>query len=945
MGWITNTFRGFLALFQKSRTERDFDEELGSYLEASIAQKTAAGMNPADARRAAFADLGGSRNSVKHQIWLSRWESTLESLLQDVRFGMRSLWKGPGFTMIALVSLALGIGANTAIFTLINQVLLRNLPVREPQQLVAFGDSIFGGIAGGIDLGGFGGYFPWDFAKQVESNPGPFEGIASYGSFSNKVSVQRGSQDSSGTAAILVPATLVSGNYFNVLGARAALGRAILPADDAVPGAGAVVVLSYRFWRQALSADPAIVGKSVRINGVPFEIVGVMPEAFHGFKQELEPADLWTPISMQPTILQQPSMLFPHSGLLFLHILGRLKPGRTALAECQAWLDQQIRVATLQNEGNKVTPDRRSEISRLTVPLVPAANGVSLIRAQYGKSLMVLMAVVGLVLWIACANLANFLLARALARQREIATRLALGSSRARIVRQSLIETLILSLVGGSLGMGLAFFAARALIGFVSQGNEGVAISPTPNLAVSLFTLGVSLVTAVLFGLAPAVIAARIGRRGALNTGVRTTQASGSRTSRFWPKTLVTAQVTLSLLLLVGAGLLLKTLRNLQNQDYGFERTHLLLADFGEKLAGYQPHQLPALHQELLERLAAIPGVRSAALSATPPISNGAWSSNIDLEGYTPGPKENMVSILNRVSGDYFETAGIKIVAGRPITPADTATSLKVAVVNETIAKKYFPHGEAIGRKVTIGIDSVTGPWQIVGIARDTRSQNPRNTDPIRMTYIPLAQIEPYMPVDNSAAGTAKPAPREENQDRYANMILLRTSGDPAKTTAELRDAVAAVDPNLPLLKITTIQEQVSNLIAKDELISTLTTVFSLLALLLAAIGLYGVMSYNVAQRTPEIGVRLALGARSESLLWMILKESLILLAIGVGLGLPLTIAAGREIRDQLFGLSAMDPATFAVAISVVVGMTLLAAWLPARRASGVDPLVALRYE
>lgn len=944
MGWMTNTFRGIWSLFQKKRIESEFDEELRSYMEASMAERVRSGMTPAEARRQALADLGGSRNSVKHQIWLSRWESTLEGLFQDVRLGFRALSKSPGFTLIALLSLALGIGGNTAMFTLIDQVLLRQLPVREPQQLVAFGDSIFGGIAGGIDLGGFGGYFPWDFAKQLEANPGPFQGIASYGSFSNKVSVRPGGTGTSGAAAVLVPATLVSGNYFSVIGAGAALGRTILPADDAAPGSGAVVVISHRFWRQTLSADPKIVGKSIGINGVPFEVVGVMPEPFHGFKQDLEPAELWMPISMQPTVLQQPSMLFPHSGLLFLHVVGRLKPGKSALAQSQTWVDQQVRLATLASEGSKVTAERRAEINRLTVTLVPAANGVSLVRAQYGDSLRILMAVVGLVLLIACANLANFLLARAITRQREVATRLALGSSRTRIVRQSLIETLMLSLAGGTAGMALAFVAARALIAFVSQGNAGIAISPSPNLLVVLFTFGVSLVTALMFGLAPAMMAASIGKRGALNTGVRTTQSGSIRTSRFWPKTLVTAQVMLSLLLLVGAGLLLRTLRNLQNQDYGFERSHLLLADFGAKLAGYEPHQLPALHQELLERLSAIPGVRSVALSATPPISNGAWSSNIDLQGYTPVPKEDMVSLLNRVSGQYFETTGIPILAGRPITEADTANSLKVAVVNETIAKKFFPRGDAIGRTVTIGIDSVAGPWQIVGIAKDTKSQNPRNTDPIRMTYVPLAQIEPYMPVDKSP-NAPKAAAREENQDRYANMILIRTTGDPANTIGDLRSVVASIDPNLPLLKITTIEEQVSNLIANDELISTLTGTFSLLALLLAAIGLYGVMSYNVAQRTPEIGVRLALGARPQTLLWMILKESLILLGIGVGLGLPLTIEAGKGIQDQLFGLRAMDPGTFAVAIGVVAGMTLLAAWLPALRASRVDPLVALRYE
>ena len=785
MGLLANLFTGLRSLSRKKQTEQELDDELSSYLEASVTEKLKAGMPASAARRAALGDLGGTRNSVKHHVWSSRWESTLDNLLHDIRMGVRSLLKSPGFTAVALLSLALGIGGNTAIFTLINQVLLRNLPVHDPQQLVAFGDSVYGGVAGGIELGDFGGYFPWDFSRQLEADHGPFQGIASYGSFSNKVSIRLAGAGTSAKAALLAPATLVSGNYFNVLGAQPLLGRSILPADDGASGSGAVVVVSYRFWRESLSADPAIVGKTVRINSTPFEVVGVMPEAFHGFKQELEPTDLWIPISMQPIVLQQPSMLLPHSGLYFLHVLGRLSPGaasnKSAFAAAQNWVNQQVRLATLANEGSKLTAERRAEINRLTVPLVPAANGVSLLRSQYGDSLKILMAVVGLVLLIACANLANFLLARATARQHEIATRLALGSSRMRIVRQSLTETLLLSLTGGALGMGAAFLATKALIAFVAQRNSNITMSATPNLPVVLFTLGISLATAILFGLAPAVIASRIGNRGALNTSSRTANAASGKSSRFWPKMLVTAQVTISLVLLVGAGLLLRSLRNLQNQDYGFERTHLLLADFDAKLAGYQPHQVPTLHQQLLERISAIPGVRSAALAASPPVSNGAWSSDIKLEGYTPAPKEGMVSLLNRVSGQYFETAGIPIVAGRPISPEDTASSLKVAVVNQTIAKKYFPHGDAIGRKLTIGIDSVKGPWLVVGIARDSRSQNPRDTDPIRMTYIPLAQIEPYTPVQTGPASAPKSAVREENQDRYANIILLRTTGDPGR--------------------------------------------------------------------------------------------------------------------------------------------------------------------
>jgi len=551
------------------------------------------------------------------------------------------------------------------------------------------------------------------------------------------------------------------------------------------------------------------------------------------------------------------------------------------------------------------------------------------------------------VLLIACVNLANFQLSRATTRRHEILTRLALGSNRMRIVRQGMVETFLLAMVGGLAGLGIAFVATRALIAFVSQGNAYVDLSPRPDLAVLLFTVGVSLLTGILFGLAPSIQAACIGKHGTLSSGARTTAGAGGKMARFWPKALVSVQVMLSLVLLVTAGLFLRTLRNLEGQDFGFERTHLLLADIGEHLAGYAPHQVAALHETLLNRLSAMPGVRSAALAATPPISGGAWSSSISLSGYTPGPKENMVSILNRVSGQYFETAGITIVAGRGITAADTASSLKVAVVSQTLAKKYFPQGDALGRQLTIGIDSVKGPWQIVGIARDTKSGDPHNTDPVRMTYIPLSQIDTFLPIavtaESSKAG--QPARREENEDCYAHTILVRTSGDPAKAITELRAAVAQVDPNLPLLQITTIQDQVSNLISHDELISTLTTVFSVLALLLAAIGLYGVMSYNVARRTNEIGIRLALGARSANVSGMILRESLVLLGIGAALGLPLAVLATRVIQEQLFAVKAIDPASFAIALLVVSLMTVLAGWLPARRAAKVDPLQALRVE
>jgi predicted permease len=595
----------------------------------------------------------------------------------------------------------------------------------------------------------------------------------------------------------------------------------------------------------------------------------------------------------------------------------------TGLKQNQLWLDNQVRAYIRAGEGTAPSPARQQEINRATVKLVPGAQGVSYLGARYGDSLTILMVVVGIVLLIACANLANFLLARAATRQREIATRLALGSSRGRIIRQSVIESLLLSLFGGALGLAVAFAATRALIAFVAQGVARTPLSPAPDVTVLFFTLGVSLVTGLLFGLGPAIHAARAGAVGSLSSNART--VTGSHASRLFPKILVTAQVMLSLLLLVGAGLFLRTLTNLQNQDFGFERTHLLLAEISPAIAGYRPEQAAALNRTLVERLSALPGVRSAALSESAPIGFSIWNSNILVPGYIPAPKEDMSSVLNRVTPAYFDTVGIPILTGHAITAADSATSQKVVVINQTLANKFFPKGDAVGHSLSIDTSSIAGPWQIVGVARDTRIGNPRETTPQRMIYFPVAQMT--------------------GGESFASIIELRTAADPANTIADLRQAVAQIDPNLPLTQIHPIQEQVGNMMTQEQLFSSLTTIFSVLALGLAAIGLYGVMSYSVVRRTSEIGIRLALGAQARTVLWMVLRESLILLAIGLALGLPLTLASTRVIRDQLFGLSATDPVILAAAIAVVAAMTMLAAWLPARRASKVDPMVALRCD
>ena len=922
MSWFTNFAKGIASLLHRQNVERELDEELQGYLEASTAHKQRTGMTHEAALRAAKVELG-SNNSVKHKVWSSRWESTAEGILQDLRVSVRTLAKSPGFTLIAVLSLALGIGANTAIFTLIKQVLLQNLPVRDPQQLVTFGNSTSGGILGGVDMG-TADLFTYDFARQLEARPGPFQGVAAYESHSPKANVRLPNS----VAALQVPANLVSGNFFNVLGAIPLLGRTISPFDAVTPHSNAVAVISHHFWQQSLSSDPAIIGKTISINAAPFTVIGVMPEAFHGITQELEPPDIWVPITMIQEILLEPDMLTPRM-LDFMHMVARRSPQSQLVAD-QVWLDRQIRDYVRAGEGATVAPARQQEIERISVRLVSAAHGVSQLRSRYGDSLKILMAIVAVVLLIACANLANFLLARAIARQREVATRLALGSSRGRIIRQSLMEALLLSLSGGVFGLALAFAATRALIGFVAQGTANTPLDATPDSSVLLFTLAVSLLSGLLFGLAPALHVARSSAMAALNANARTEVSSGGRTSRWWPKALVTAQIMFCLLLLIAAGLFLRTLRNLEDQDFGFERTHLVIAQFAPELGGYKPEQAPALNQLLIDRLSSIPGVRSAALSEAPPISFGVWSSFFSASGYTPAPKEDMSTVLNRVSSQYFETAGISIVAGRAITPADTVNSMKVAVVNETIARKFFPNGNAIGHTVKIGIDTVEGPWQIVGVARDTKSGNPRENSQ-RMVYLPLAEI----------AGKHG----EGIQECFASTIILRTVGDPTSTVNDLRAAVASVDPNLPLLQVRTMQDHMDAFMSQETLVSRLTAIFASLAVLLAAIGLYGVMSFNVVRRSNEIGIRIALGASAKSVQWMVLRESLTLLATGIVLGIPIALAAARLVRAQLYQISPFDPFIFLGATAGIAAVTVLSAWLPARRASAVDPMVSLRCE
>lgn len=843
--------------------------------------------------------------------------AAMDGLLKDLRYAFRSLVKRPGFSLIAILTLALGIGANTAIFTLLNAVVFKSLPVPAPQELVFFDDTPSEGTSLGDPPTGQWQRFSYANFQYFRDHDQSFQGLSAFRSGEAALGVRSGDSQA-GNAAQRARGHLVSGNYFSVLGVNAMLGR-VLSTDDDKPGASPAAVMSHAYWSQQWRSDPSIVNKQIVVNGTSFTVVGVMPPKFYGVRVRRSP-DLWLPLAFQPQIELRPSAFEDHR-VYWLNFVGRLKPGVT-LEQAQASTNVALKQFLTNGAGSNLNDDIQSSIANSYVQLAEGSRGISGLRRVYAQALKMLMVIVVLVLLIAGANVGNLLLSRAAARKAEISLRLALGASRYRIVRQLLCESLALAAIGGLCGILLAQWGVSILVALVAQTSP---LDVRPDTPVLVFTAAVSLSVGVLFGLAPALRASKTD----LTTALKEKSArTGRRQLQFsLASALVVSQVALSMVLLTGAGLFARSLIKLQEEEVGFNRDNVLLAGIDPRLARYKSTELSALYSRLLDRLEAIPGVQSATVATYSPMSGTGRSGTITVRGYTPDPGQDMEVANILIGPSYLETLGVPLLLGRDFGPRDTPAAQKIALVNQSFAQRFFPGQNPIGKQFYFGDedDPERGEdLEIVGVIGDVKYDSARE-EAGPTAYRPILQVQ-----DSSA---------------YSSNLQIRSTGDAASLAPEVRQAIAEVDDKLPISGVTTLREQLKDSLDQEKLLAQLVSFFGLLALLLACIGLYGVMAHGVVRRTKEIGIRMALGAERRSIIWMVLRETLVLILIGLAIGIPIALGAGRLIASQLFGLSAADPLTLLGATLVLIGVAILAGLMPARKASRVDPLTALRYE
>ncbi|HTV13920.1 MAG TPA: ABC transporter permease [Acidobacteriaceae bacterium] len=919
MEWLLRIVRKIHLLAGREQFSRDLEDEMAFHRDQTERDLVADGLSPREARQAAARRFGNAAQLGDRSREAWGWQP-IEHLLQDVSFGLRTmLRRSPMLTLVAVLSLALGIGANTAIFSLLDAILLRNLPVAAPQQLVLFGRGLWVGSTDGMPNRSWQLFsYPWyrEFAQRTDV----FSGVAAINSIEFGT---HGSFDSG--ARQLVRADLVSGSFFNVLGVRATLGRALDENDDRAPGSGPVAVASYAWWTRQ-GRDPAVIGKSLRVENSTYTIVGVAQPGFFGVTVGQSP-DFWIPLSMEKEISPGWNGLEDRD-FQSLYLIARLKPGVSA-AQASASTNTLFRqIVRSQYLGANPTAKELEALHRAQIELTPGARGLSQLRLEMSLPLEILMTVVGLVLLIACANIANLLLARGAARAREIAVRMALGASRSRLVAQLLTESALLAIAGAVIGVALAWKAGDLFLHLASGQSGPLPIDATPDLRVLLFTLVITLGTALLFGLAPALRATRPSLAPSLKEGRGVASASARN---LLGRGLIVAQIALSLVLLAGAGLFLRSLMKLSSVDTGFDARNVLTFFLDEYGAGLpQDARLNQLQQTIEDRVQALPGVRAASFSMFT-FDQGEWSDSLLMQGI-PRTTENSQDVLyNAVGTQFFETFGIPLVAGRVFSAHDREHAPAVAIVNETLARRFFPNGSALGHRFGLGNDPAHATdFEIVGVVKDAK-------------YVSLSE-RPHM---------AAYFPWQQRVQYFSN-FNVRYSGDSAAVIAAVRKAITQVNPGVIVSNVASLGEQVDASIGNQQLIAQLSALFSLLATFLVCIGLYGLMSYAVARRTSEIGVRMALGAGRGTVQWMVMREILTLAALGLIIGVPvamlgLNLVAKLEdphlMSRILFGVGPNDPLALAAAGALMLAVSALAGYIPARRASRIDPMVALRDE